>query len=153
MNYGARNQTLKDLFESFEGMQPTVFAIEKKPNCNIETFEKIQDSLIVDIDASIAIDSKVYDKDLPRFPNEIQLCLLLNKIKNQKFGNYDYLEKKQNVSSVCITHQIRIEMFKYYSDFIIPAFNSINTDAEAPEMLKDYFDRKYFLDEVKERFP
>jgi len=108
--------TLKDLFDELDGMQSVIFSIQpdtREPGiCDFDTYSNYENAVVVDIDASICVETQD-DIKLPKFPNELQILRILNGLKNRMRFNYDqvYPEIQDDRNESII--EIREVFFKF----------------------------------------
>ena len=132
-------------------MQPVVFALETKENgIDIESYINWPDSVLLDIDASYVVESRVCDFPLPPFPNEIEFMKILNRIKNKMLDHYDKIYFHDNIpleidQENMKVNSIREIFFNIMMPFITPAYQSIQTNVQNPKNMDDYFDLDYYL--------
>ena len=90
--------TLLDLFQELDGMQPVIFAIDTPPD--YEEFYKIPNCVVLDIDSSYA---KISSEDgpMPPFHKEIELLKFLNIFKNRKKTTYCQVNPSETTPSEC----------------------------------------------------
>jgi hypothetical protein len=155
---------MKDIFDSFAGMQPVIFALETKKNMikivgeasvpiEIDHYIDYPDAVLLDIDASFVIKSNAMEQDLPNFPNEIEVLKSLNRIKNRKLDNYDkiynkFLNSEMVESDNFIVGTIRECFFEMFVPYLIPAFLSIKTKAIDPKNSYDFFDKEKYIEYI-----
>lgn len=113
--------TLKDIFDEMDGIQSVIFAIQTSSECNYEIYKNYENSVVLDIDASIAFESDD-QLPMPKFPNELQILRILNGLRNRMRYNYDKvypdIQDDRNMSIMEIRHVI----FSIFKKFLIAAF-------------------------------
>lgn len=156
-NYrNADGQSLKDLFDDFEGMQPVIFALETKQNgIDIESYIDWPDSVLLDIDASYVIESTVMDQKLPPVPNEIEFMKILNRIKNRMLDNYDKVYLSESIpmqidQELMEVNTIREMFFTILKPYLTAAFLAINTKVPNPKNMDEYFQAELYLKHLQE---
>lgn len=114
-----------------DGIQSVIFAIQTSAECSYEIYKNYENSVVLDIDASIAFESND-QPPMPKLPNELEILRILNGLRNRMRYNYDKVYPDIQDDRNKSIQEIRHVFFCIFKKFLIPAFKSIRLEVEDP---------------------
>ena len=159
-NYeGNDGETMKDLFENMNELQPCIFAIETFEEPDYSLYRTMTNTVVVDIDAATVV-VNIFDRtenpedaEMPNFPQETEFLYALNLCKNTMIGKYDmvYVDPESlEVEDNKKVQLIRGLFFDKFKPFLIAAFIAIDTEVKKPKRLKDYWKEEDYMEKATE---
>ena len=112
-------------------VKPILLAIQTKSYyLDIEWYKKFEETIILDIEASVAIVSDIKDPNrdpIPKFPQELNLLKTLNMIRNKKLPYYDKakyesIKMSEYDEKYHIAKTVREALFSKFIPFLREAF-------------------------------
>ena len=104
-----------------DGIQNVIFAIQTSSDCNFELYKNYENSLVLDIDASICFESDD-QLPMPKLPNELQILRILNGLRNRMRYNYDKVYPEISDDRNMSIMEIRHVLFSTFKKFLIAAY-------------------------------
>lgn len=164
----ADNQSLKDLFDELQGLQPVIFALETRKNMEthengvtrvieIDDYINWPDSVLLDIDASYVLQSNDIEQELPKFPKEIEVLKSLNRIRNRNLDNYDKIYPSNKISMYYDEDNFNVEsiraiFFTMLTPFLTSAYLAIDLTKRDPRNVTEFFSAEMYFDCIRDEY-